>query len=307
VLRVTLFGKFSASTGEHPIKHLGSRKAQELLSYLLLYRNRSHPREVLASLLWGDCLTAQSKAYLRKALWQLQAALAPCLAGAASAFLRVDADWIQLDDHHEVSLDVSVFERAFERVRGVPGEQLDEACFAQLRETTSLYQGDLLEGWCQDWCLYERERLQTMYLAMLDKLMGYCEVHGAFEAGLAYGDQVLRYDRAREQTHRRIMRLLYLAGDRTAALRQYDRCRAALDEDLGVEPTDYTLLLYQQIRDNCPDNHFPPADSATSAPASGHLRSVLERLAQIQRTLDACQRQMQQEIQVVEQLLREHS
>ena len=40
----------------------------------------------------------------------------------------------------------------------------------------SVYRGDLLEGCYQDWCLFERERLQNAYLAMLDKLMVRC--HG---------------------------------------------------------------------------------------------------------------------------------
>jgi two-component SAPR family response regulator len=88
----------------------------------------------------------------------------------------------------------------------------------------ALYHGDLLEDWFQDWCLYERERLQNIYLAALDKLMDYCEASRDYDAGLAYGTRILRHDLARERTHRRLMRLYYLAGDRTSALRQYDRC-----------------------------------------------------------------------------------
>lgn len=41
-----------------------------------------------------------------------------------------------------------------------------------------------------------------MYLAMLDKLIVYCEAHHKYEAGLACGNRILRYDRARERTHR---------------------------------------------------------------------------------------------------------
>ncbi|NIN69138.1 MAG: hypothetical protein GTO63_31510, partial [Anaerolineae bacterium] len=82
-------------------------------------------------------------------------------------------------------------------------------------------------------CLYERERLQNMYLAILDKLVSYSEVQGAYEAGLGYGSRILSYDGARERTHRRLMRLYYLAGDRTAALRQYDSCVEALRRELA--------------------------------------------------------------------------
>ncbi len=62
-----------------------------------------------------------------------------------------------------------------------------------------LYRGDLLEGWYQEWCLFERERLQNAYMLMLDKLMGYCEAHSEYEQGLVYGDLILRLDHASER------------------------------------------------------------------------------------------------------------
>lgn len=303
MLHITLFGKFSAMVDGRPIGDIGSRKAQELLTYLLLYRNQPHPRELLASMLWGDCTTIQSKAYLRKALWQIQTALSPCPA-LASELLRVESDWVQLNEHAELMLDVNLFERACERARGVSGEQLDEACFAQLRAAAGLYQGNLLEGCYQDWCLHERERLQTIYLALLDKLMAYCEAHHAFEAGLAYGSQSLRYDRAREQTHQRMMRLCYRSGDRTAALRQYERCCAALRDDLCLEPAESTLLLYRQICDNQLEDTDPPlARADSSALTQGTLHEAIERLQHIQQTLSEFQCRVQQEILTIRRFL----
>jgi DNA-binding SARP family transcriptional activator len=44
------------------------------------------------------------------------------------------------------------------------------------------------------------------------------------------------------------MRLYYRAGDRTAALRQFERCITALCEELDVRPGKRTLVLYDQIR-----------------------------------------------------------
>jgi two-component SAPR family response regulator len=125
-------------------------------------------------------------------------------------------------------LDVEVFERAFMLVQRQRGADSTRAHVESLQEAVQLYRGDLLEGWYQDWCLYERERLQNMYLVMLDKLMCHCEAMREFELGLFYGSQILRYDRAHERTHRQLMSLQYLSGDRTAALRQFERCVAAL-------------------------------------------------------------------------------
>jgi DNA-binding SARP family transcriptional activator len=74
-LSVRLFGKLSIRCNDRCVDGLTGSKVQELLCYLLLHRDRPHCREALASLLWSDVSTAQSKKYLRQALWQLQGAL----------------------------------------------------------------------------------------------------------------------------------------------------------------------------------------------------------------------------------------
>lgn len=299
-LAVRLFGKFSAASPNHIVEGLESRKAQELFCYLLLHRDRPHPREALASLLWSNTTTAQSKSYLRKALWQLQGALAR-IGASVEGLLTVEHEWVQISVGEALWLDVAAFEASLAGLMGVPGEAIDEGRAAWLSAAAELYRGELLDGWYQDWCLFERERLQDLYLALLDKLMGYCEVNRLVERGLAYGAEILRYDRAREQTHRGLMRLHVLAGDRTGALRQYERCRAVLDRELQVEPTAYTVELYEQIRASGPG--APPAPAAPAHPPQ--LASLLERLRETRRCLDEAQRRLDDDIQLLEQALGE--
>ncbi len=45
------------------------------------------------------------------------------------------------------------------------------------------------------------------------------------------------------------MRLLALSGRRSEALAQYQTCRRLLAEELGIEPSQETMQLYEQIRD----------------------------------------------------------
>jgi DNA-binding SARP family transcriptional activator len=304
-LHVYLFGRFDVQVHGQSIEGLDARKVQELFAYLLLYRERPHPREVLADLLWGDSSTSQSKGYLRKTLWQLQSALGGQNDRSQSRVLLVEPDWVQLDPNTDLQLDVAEFEQAFSQVQGVPGSRLESNRIQTLQAAVQLYCGDLLEGWYDDWCLYERERLQHMYLVMLDKLMGYCEVHADYEAGIVYGDAILRYERARERTHRRLMRLQYRAKDRTAALRQYERCVAALDEELGVKPAKNTVALYRQI---CADQLPAQSSAATNLGAKKEtetypLFKVLGRLQSLQEVLADVQHQVQQEIRAVKMTL----
>ncbi len=308
---IRLFGKFCVQCQEQELAGLAACKVQELFCYLLLYRDRPHPRETLAALLWGDAPTAQSKKYLRQTLWQLQTALDVPAVQAAGHGLAVEADWVQFCSAADLWLDVAVFERAYAQSQGVPGEQLDAPTAEIVQAAVALYGGDLLEGQYQDWCLYERERLQQMYLVLLDKLMSYYTAGHAYEQALAHGTRILRYDRAHERTHRQLMRLHYLAGDRAAALRQYTRCCTALTDELGVTPARSTVALYEQIRADHLD--VPPLPTLLAVavplvpPAPEHfLPAMLERLHQVQATLLDLQQQVQIDIQAIEQALSRH-
>lgn len=299
-IRFHLFGRFRAEREAQLLKGFEASKEQELLSYLLIYRERPHPRETLAALLWADTSTEKSKKYLRQALWHLQSAL-DSEGSSAPEVLLVEHDWVQINPKREVWLDVAEFEKAFALAEGTPGKQLDPATATALEEVAPLYEGDLLDGCYQEWCLYERERLQNMYLSLLDKLVEYSKEHRYYERGQCYGMRILRYDRARERTHRQLMEVQYLAGDRTAALRQYSRCVAALDEELGVAPDRRTKTLYQQIR---ADLLPTPESGETVARTSAHgaPSEAVARLLKLQAILAAVQRRVQRDIKAVAEI-----
>lgn len=301
-LRVCLFGKLDVKRGDHVTVDLCAHKAQELFCYLLLHRDHPRTREALTAVLWNDCSPAQSKKYLRQTLWQLQTAIRLPEPRHAPV-LTVESEWVYIGPQNNLWLDVAEFEQAFNLTKGTPGRKLDAQNVQDLQTAVELYRGDLLEDWYQDWCLFERERLQNMYLAMLDKLIDYSEANELYEAGLAYGALILRHDRARERTHRRLMRLHYLNHNRTAALRQYEQCVAALKEELGVRPAKSTMALYEQIRadqlEALPFLAPVPLEPTTETTAT-MLYELLTHIEQIQQILTHTHSQIQQQIQAVE-------
>jgi DNA-binding SARP family transcriptional activator len=281
-LRVSLFGRFCIECDRTTAAGFDARKVQELFSYLLLFPGRPHFRGDLANRLWDDNITANTRRYLRKSLWQLQGALDSLNSCTKARLLLVESDWIQLNAKADFWLDVAVFERAFAISQDVPGPELDQTSVRKLQNAVSLYVEDLLEGWYQDWCLYERERFQLMRLIMLDKLMNYCEAHGDYENGLSYGMDILRQDRARERTHRAMMRLYCLIGDRTSALRQYAFCASSLREELDVLPADRTSALYEQVRTD--RLSLPaPAGKVAQIKSDGKTTPQVEMLEDLER------------------------
>jgi len=305
-IRIFLFGKFNIEANGSLIPRLESRKAEELLAYLLLNRDQPHARERLADMLWGETFQDQANNYLRKALWQLQSALDNWGLGD-QGLLLVEGEWLQINPRIELWLDIAVLEDAFKKTQGILGRDLEEGQAQMLQRAAELYRGDLMDGWYQDWCLYERERLQHLYLAMLDKLMDYCEVHGAYEDGMVFGERILHYDRARERTHRRLMRLYYLAGDRTSALRQYRKCVTMLQEELEVEPAESTRLVYEMIRADKLDSLTQPAqadETRSTKTEKEPLRAVFSHMSAFQKELSQIQKRLAQDMQVIQRTIK---
>jgi DNA-binding SARP family transcriptional activator len=53
-LELRALGKFAASVGDNPVTGLDGRRAQELLTFLVLNRERVFARDVLAETLWAE-------------------------------------------------------------------------------------------------------------------------------------------------------------------------------------------------------------------------------------------------------------
>jgi DNA-binding SARP family transcriptional activator len=306
-LRVRLFGRFNVEVDGQVLEGFEVKKVQELFAYLLIYRDRPHPRETLAGILWDAQSTAQSKKYLRQALWQLQNVLQGLDENSPEPIIIVESDWIQINPNIRIRLDIEEMENAFKSTRGKRGRELAASQIDTLETANQLYHDDLLLGWYQDWCIFERERLQNMYITILDKLIGYFEAYGFYEDGIIYGTRILGFDRARERTHRSLMRLYFLADDRTGALRQYMRCKTALDEELNVAPAKKTEKLYALIVEDRPVSSFLLDNHSSSLEGAGiiiDLPQATTHLKRLQEMLIDVQHSVHQDIESIENALK---
>lgn len=301
---IRLFGQLDVCWGSGKLpRRIQPRKARELLAYLLLNRGRTHSREALAALFWGDSRTADSMKYLRQALWRLRAVFEPPEVNGTDSIFLIEADSIALNPAADLWLDVSEFERTCDEVLTKPGGAVDSGSVASLQAAARLYRGDLLEGWYQDWCVYERERLKRRYIDLMEVLIAIHEVRGEYEKAISVGEEALRHDPAHENIHRCLIRLYAVKGDRTDALRQYERCVSMLREELNAAPSTETAALYEQIR----SNPFHLSGRAVPATAQGMTpevtQAVAELLSELKRlkfALGEAERSIHKTIRVIE-------
>ena len=122
-------------------------------------------------------------------------------------------------------------------------------------EAIRLYNGEFCQGFgvretapYQDWLASERERLRGLwYRASLERAAE-LEARGEFEMATHLLEQVLETDPLEEDTMTAWMRLTARSGHRARALERYERFRAALQHELGLEPLETARALADAIR-----------------------------------------------------------
>ena len=253
MLRIVMLGGFEFWWAEENRPLPATAKARSLLAYLITNRDRAWPREQLASLFWGDRPERNARQSLATALWDMRRCLPD------EKLLAADTQSVQFDPQADLWLDTEVFESF------VAND--DPAALEAARE---LYRGDFLESYYDDWVVDQRYRLQCLFSEMLGRLMAIYEGQGDDGEALATAQKLIERDPLREEAHRLAMRSYGRLGQRSAALRQYRRCREIVLEELGIEPVTETTELYQAILEGYFEPRLPTgAPDGEAAPAPG--------------------------------------
>jgi DNA-binding SARP family transcriptional activator/predicted ATPase len=255
-LSISLLGSFQATLDGRPVTGFGTDKARALLAYLAVEANRPHRRDALAGLLWANSPQANARQSLRQALADLRRALGD--ANRAVPFLSICRETVRFNPDSDHTLDVAEFTALAETIR-VHCHSHPERCLGctrRMEQMLALYAGAFLGGFFladsiafEEWATLRREHLQRQILEALANLTVYYERRGEVAQAIDAAHRQVQIEPWSEEAHRYLMRLLALAGRRSAALAQYRACRRVLAEELGLKPTRETTALYDQIRD----------------------------------------------------------
>jgi DNA-binding SARP family transcriptional activator len=107
--------------------------------------------------------------------------------------------------------------------------------------------GELLPGWYDDWVSVERERTHQLRLHVLEALARELAERGAYAHALQAALKAIELDPLRETARRAVINVHLAQGNTADALREYQRFRDLLQEELGVGPTRYMSELIAQI------------------------------------------------------------
>lgn len=285
-LRIHLFGGLQLLRDGRRLPSFPTQKSRALFAFLVMHRERTHPRDVLVGNFWGDRPDAVARKCLRTDIWRVRGVVEDAEDAGASC-LRVVGDELGFDPRCDHWLDVAEFERCLQRVGNRPGEELDAEEADLLAYAVELYRGDLLDGLYDQWCVYERERLRLMFLSALEGLMHYHQAREEWNEAISLGQRLLGTDPLREHVHRDLMRCFLQQGNRGAALRQFTHCERLMRAELDVEPMQETRDLRDRIRSTGrvsrlrPEPYAPPTLRLVPGPVPPLLDQVESILASL--------------------------
>jgi WD40 repeat protein/DNA-binding SARP family transcriptional activator len=233
MLQIRLLGQFDVRLDGKRIV-ISSRAGQSLLAYLAMTAGTPHRREKLAGTLWPDSSEENARKNLRQELWRIRKAIPSQSLSAENDYLLSDEYTITFNRSADYWLDVAILERP----------DLDPQT---LTSSLSLYQGELLPGFYDDWVVFERERIQSLFESKMERLVEQLVEAERWTAVQEQCERWLALGTAPEPAYRALMLSYSARGDMAKVSSVYQRCIDDLHDRFGVEPSTETHALYNGL------------------------------------------------------------
>jgi DNA-binding SARP family transcriptional activator len=244
-LLVCTLGNFEVYCDQQPVRNWYGRKSLGVFKFLLLNRGRGVHREELMDVFWADSALDEGRNSLNVAIHNARKALRH---DSAVSHIIFEEDCYRFNSELHVWVDYEAFQEQCKAAQQRERQGDTQAALTHYRDAEIVYQGVFLpESIYEDWTMELRERLQTQYLTVLDKLSAHALEIDDFAACTAAASKMLTVAPTCEVAHIRLMRCYSRHGQPYLAQRQYAQCLKALEED-ATEPSRETLDVMERIR-----------------------------------------------------------
>jgi DNA-binding SARP family transcriptional activator len=107
---------------------------------------------------------------------------------------------------------------------------------------------ELLPDWYDDWAVIEAEEWRQLRLHALDVLAEKLTASGRYADATSAALAAVRAEPLRETAHAILIQVFLAEGNRAEAFSAYERYRALLKDELGLEPTPRIQALVRDIQ-----------------------------------------------------------
>jgi len=252
LLELHCFGHFTALLGGHEVKdkYWQTRHAKHLFLYLALSEGKLFLEDKLIDMFWGDSPANKGRQSLQTTLTRIRNVFRKKLKDVASPdYIVRDGKFLSFNKEACYWIDVEEFRRCIEAGEKFEGMDNPGKAVVEYQKAERLYEGDLLEGIYEDWCIWKREELWEKYLSCLAKLAHYSLERGNPESAFKYADKILKSDPLNSKGIINYMRASCRMGKRDAAVKRYHQYVRGIEKELGIPPEPDVIRLYNEIID----------------------------------------------------------
>ena len=244
---ITLLGGFTMNVDEEILTDEVNRsqKIWNVLSYLIVHRDRNVPQSEFIEQFWPDENSSNPVNALKTLLYRVRAMLEPLFGADIDPILsqRGSYSWNRAI---ECSVDADEFERLCQKA--AEARLSDEKRMDLYRRADALYRGDFLPKLSNElWTIPITARYHNLYLKSVKEFASLLEKHEAFEEMAAVCMRASLIDQLDEEIHILIVRALLRQGKDAAALAHYESATDLLYRNLGVRPSQELRALYTEI------------------------------------------------------------
>jgi two-component SAPR family response regulator/Flp pilus assembly protein TadD len=208
------------------------------LFFYFLFRQDAVTKEQVGEDLWPEIDDPHTlKARFKDEIYRLRRA-------AGKNVVVLDEVYYSFNRRLDYEYDVEAFESYLARARNAKDIMKRIECY---QKAVNLVQGPYLNEVDAIWAAEERQRLGQMYVSALEELARLYLDTNQLERCLTIGQQALTQDPYNEALYQVEMRAYAALGDRASIVRQYQACRTALEEGLGLLPSLETENIYREL------------------------------------------------------------
>ncbi len=225
-LSISLLGPLRIDGADQSPKRVPTR---ELIAYLALHPHGAS-RDELIEALWP----AQDPKKTRRRLWDLATDARATLGDA----LIHEGERYRLD-RAKVRIDLDQLDQLL--------TSTDADNEPNLEAALALWRGEPLEGADYIWAEGDIHRLRATLLGLLERA-GHARLeHGDARGALQMAEQAIALDQFHEASWRLALQAEHALGMRESITCRYDELAHALDQELGLQPTRETRIMYRQL------------------------------------------------------------
>ncbi len=242
-LQILALGEPKVIFNGNPITRWRMARAMELFFFLL---ESEHPmrKEQITLALWPENDSTQVDSTVRTTIYYLRKALGENSLVFQSGLYSLNPAIV---GKQQAWYDVEVFNTHYKLGKKALEEKDIKAATSAFNTMVSLYRGDYVQSFYNDWCLFRRDKLRQNYMDAHHQLALIAWQQDHWEESLQHWQHLLTVDSCNETAHYGIMRCYLRQGKRELALRQFQRCSQRLQEELQVTPGTSLQKLYQSI------------------------------------------------------------